>query len=144
MNINWNYILEKMKNRKITNTQMAELLDVNRDTWNKWKSEKTDITLKKFYRILEILDLEFNDVIIDSPIMEYRKYYKEASFFDPDALEARMKKIDDEVAILETKTTEEELKEYEEICGLFGHEKMFKIAKGCIEHNKLYDEIYKK
>lgn len=68
MYIRWNYILDEMKIKKITNTQMAELLDVNRDTWNKWKAEKTDITLKKFIELLKILGLTFDDVIKDTEL----------------------------------------------------------------------------
>lgn len=63
--IRWNYILDEMKLKKITNTKIAQLLEVNRDTWNKWKAEKTDITLKKFLQLLQILDLSFNDVVKD-------------------------------------------------------------------------------
>lgn len=72
MYIRWNYIDEKMKFKKITNTKMAELLDVNRDTWNKWKSEKTDITLKKFIELLQILDLTFDDVVRNTKLTEFK------------------------------------------------------------------------
>ncbi|CEN26592.1 helix-turn-helix domain-containing protein [Paraclostridium sordellii] len=68
MYIRWNYIFDEMKAKKITNTRMAELLEVNRDTWNKWKSEKTDITLKKFMKLLKILNLRFDDVIKDTEL----------------------------------------------------------------------------
>ncbi|CEP43708.1 helix-turn-helix domain-containing protein [Paraclostridium sordellii] len=144
MEINWNLIESEMKSKKLTNKRIAELLGIGVSTWNRYRTNSSDIPFKLLYRVLEILELEYDEIIIDSNIMEYRKYFKEARHFDLDAFEDRLVKIQDEVERLENCKTEKELSEYEELMVLFGEEKMLKIAKGYIESSKLYDEIYGK
>lgn len=69
MYIRWNYIEEEMKIKKINNTQIAQLLGISRDTWHKYKNGDSDITLKAFYKLLQTLDLNFDDVIKDNELV---------------------------------------------------------------------------
>jgi transcriptional regulator with XRE-family HTH domain len=82
MEINWKLIESEIKSNGLTNKKMAELLGIGIATWNRYRTGESDITLKTFYRVLEILDIEYKDAIIDSNIMEYRNYYREARCFD--------------------------------------------------------------
>lgn len=141
MEINWKLIDSEIKGIKLTNKKMAELLGIGIATWNRYRTGVSDIPLKLFYKVLEILNFKFDDVIIDSNIIEYRKYFKEAKY-DENELEKRIQSIDNTVAKLENCETEKELKEYEELLELFGEERLLKVAKGYLEHNELCDKIY--
>lgn len=139
MEINWKLIDSEIRGNKLTNKKIAELLGIGLATLNRYRSQQSDIPLKIFYKLLEILDLQYQDVIIDSDIVEYRKYFKEAKYLSMDEMEKRIQKIDDIIAKLEECKTEEELKHYEEIMELFGEERFLKVAKG---YNELQDKIY--
>ena len=80
MYIRWNYIEEEMKLKKVTNAQIAQILGISRDTWHKYKKGDSDITLKAFYKLLQTLNLNFNDVIKDTELVneeEVRSINKE-------------------------------------------------------------------
>lgn len=143
MEINWKLIDSEIRGNKLTNKKIAELLGIGLATLNRYRSQQSDIPLKIFYKLLEILDLQYHDVIIDSDIVEYRKYFKEAKYLSMDEMEKRIQKIDDIIAKLEECKTEKELKNYEQLMELFGEERFLKVAKGYIEYNKLQDKIYK-
>lgn len=142
MEINWKLIDSEIRGNKLTNKKIAELLGIGLATLNRYRSQQSDIPLKIFYKLLEILDLQYHDVIIDSDIVEYRKYFKEAKYLSMDEMEKRIQKIDDIIAKLEECKTEKELKNYEQLMELFGEERFLKVAKGYIEYNKLQDKIY--
>lgn len=142
MEINWKLIDSEIRGSKLTNKKIAELLGIGLATFNRYRSGQSDIPLKIFYKLLEILDLQYDDVIIDSEVVEYRKYFKEAKYLSMDEMEKRIHKIDDIVAILEEFKTEKELKNYEQLMELFGEERFLKVAKGYIEYNKLQDKMY--
>lgn len=66
MEINWKLIDSEIKGIKLTNKKMAELLGIGIATWNRYRTGVSDIPLKLFYKVLEILNLKFDDVIIDT------------------------------------------------------------------------------
>lgn len=68
MYIRWSYIEDSMKLKKISNTKMCEKLGISRDTWYKYKNNQTDITLKKFYELMKILDLDFYSIVKETEL----------------------------------------------------------------------------
>lgn len=49
--------------RGITQAEMAEKLDVHRNTYVNWEEHPEDISMKNARRICEILDLTADDII---------------------------------------------------------------------------------
>lgn len=70
MYIRWNYIEDEMKIKKISNKDIAEKLNISRDTWCRYKRSEGDISLRTFYKLLQILDLKFDDVIKENDLSQ--------------------------------------------------------------------------
>ena len=68
MYIRWNYIEEEMKLKGYSNSKIAKELGISDNSWTRYKKEERDITLKVFCRLLEILDLNFQDVVKDTKL----------------------------------------------------------------------------
>ncbi|MDK2587287.1 helix-turn-helix domain-containing protein [Romboutsia sedimentorum] len=68
MIIRWNYIYDEMKIRKLTNTEMCKRLGISRDTWHKYKNNQSDISLRKFYELMKILDLDFYSIVKETEL----------------------------------------------------------------------------
>jgi len=143
MEINWKLIDSEIRELKLTNKKMAELLGIGLATFNRYRTNSTDIPFKLLYRLLEILDLPFTDVIINSNIAEYKKYFKEGRYFDEDERNKHIKRIDDEVEAIKKFKTKQEFDDYFELMELFGDERIVKVAKGYIEYMELRDILGK-
>ena len=69
MYVRWNYIEEEMKLKGYSNSKIAKELGISDNSWTRYKKEERDITLKVFCRLLEILDLNFQDVVKDTKLI---------------------------------------------------------------------------
>lgn len=61
--INWGLVEMKMKNIKLTNKRMAELLGIGIATWNRYRTNASDIPFQVFCNMLDVLDLKFDNIV---------------------------------------------------------------------------------
>ena len=77
MYIRWNYINDEMRLMGIDNAKMARLLGISEPTWSRYKNGKTEITLRVFYELLKILDLNFYEVVKANELSEPKDNVKD-------------------------------------------------------------------